>query len=97
MAQMSTMIEAGQQPGVPFHLGGNGAQRPQGTRVKVNFCENFVSLRRNSLKVMDCGSDRFSISFSYDASIAAKAMIFIGAQDRSSGKHLRYTQSLHLA
>ena len=83
------MIEAGQQPGVPFHLGGDGAHRPQGSRVKVRFSENMVSLRKNSLKVVDCGEGNFTISFYYDASVLSKTMIFIGAKDRSSGRQMR--------
>lgn len=91
-SQVSIMIEAGQQPGVPFHLVGDSAHRPQGSRVKVKFSENLVSLRKNSLKVTDCGDGSFSVSFHYDASVLSKAMVFIGAKDRSSGRQMRYAQ-----
>ena len=46
--QMAAMIDAGQQPGVPFRIGGEGAQRPSRPMHRSRVVTNIASLDRNS-------------------------------------------------
>lgn len=90
ISQMTAMIEAGQQPGVPFYIGGNGAERPRGVRAKLKYSKNLVSMRPQSVKLIDEGEDRYAVSFMYDAEVPADLVIYIGAKDRSRGANVRY-------
>ena len=47
---MSIIVNAGQQPGVPFRLGASGAERPPAEKKKAVYAENLVSLRKNTVK-----------------------------------------------
>ena len=55
--QMSIMITAGQQPGVPFRLSTSGAERPQGLRKKVRYADNHVALQKHSVKLVKIGGE----------------------------------------
>jgi hypothetical protein len=87
--QMSMMIAAGQQPGVPFRLGGSSASRPEGKRVTVKFAKNMVSLRRNTLKILSKGHGTYAISFCYDAKVPALVQMFVGAKDKTTPYSIR--------
>ena len=82
--QMTMMMDAGQQPGIPFSLGDGSIQRPQGNKAKVNFAENVITLNRSSLQLVDEGQSLYSVSFNYDANVMAKAIILIGVRDKTT-------------
>lgn len=82
--QMAMMMESGQQPGIPFCLGDGGVQRPQGNKAKVNFADNSITLDRSSLRLVDEGQGLYSVSFIYDATVMAKAIILVGVKDKTT-------------
>lgn len=47
-AQMTAMIDAGQQPGVPFRIGGEGAQRPSRPMHQSRIVSNAACIDKNS-------------------------------------------------
>ena len=87
--QMAIMIEVGQQPGVPFRIGGAGAVRPQGEKRKVLIAESLVNLRKSSLNLIEEERRKYSISFIYDAKVDCNATIYLGAKDKTTRDQIR--------
>jgi hypothetical protein len=83
------MIESGQQPGVPFCLGGNGVERPRGAKAVVGYTLNNVSVRSDTIKLVDEGMSNMTLSFIYDASVPSEMTIHLGGKDRSRGITMR--------
>lgn len=88
-AQMSIMIEAGQQPGVPFRVGGNGASRPQRNITKTNIVENFACIDKNSFKITVNDFGKFFVTFNYDSIVPLTLYIHFGARDVLSPDEIR--------
>lgn len=88
--QMSRMIEAGQQPGVPFRVGGLGTQRPSRAQKRLCIANSIVSIRRDSLNLTATRDGRYGISFNYDANNDTEVYICIGARDEPSPHELRW-------
>ncbi len=82
--QLAAMQEVGQQPGVPFLITQTGATRNPGNVLRMSHVENLISLKRGSVRIVDEGSGKFSLSFVYDALTAAYATVHFGARDMSS-------------
>lgn len=87
--QMSTMIANGQQPGVPFRVGGAGAQRPSRPTRKAHIVDNVASIHKNSVDLIATGNGDFSLSFKYDALNELSLFIFFGSKDANSTKEIR--------
>jgi hypothetical protein len=88
MNQMNVMLTAGQQPGVPFRLAENGAERPLGIRKKVKYAENLVSLQKQTVKLnkVEAPSSSYrpgdySLEFVYDAVVPSVVKIFVGTRE----------------
>ena len=81
--QMNVMLNAGQQPGVPFRLAAGGAERPQGVRKKVWFAENRVAIQKSTIKLVESDDDEgcYALEFLYDASVPAVVKVLVGARD----------------
>jgi hypothetical protein len=50
-AQMVAMVDAGQQPGVPFRVGGEGAQRPSRPMHQSYVVSNMASVDKSSFSM----------------------------------------------
>lgn len=83
------MIAMGQQPGVPFRVGGEGAQRPPRPTKKAQITDNLGSLFKNSFAMTIDEDGVFAISFMYDAMVPLSLNIFFGAKDSRSSKEIR--------
>eukprot|EP01041_Mallomonas_annulata_P011906 gene11906-24938_t len=94
--QLEIMVTAGQQPGVPFRIGGGGAVRPQGERRKALIVNNLVYIRKNSLCLVEESLRTFSVRFIYDAQVTCKATIYLGAKDKTNGQRIRIGSALQL-
>lgn len=86
---MSIMIEAGQQPGVPFRVGGNGASRPQRETVKTHVVENLACIDKNSFKITVNDIGKFFVTFNYDSVVPLSLYIHFGARDTLSPNEIR--------
>lgn len=86
------MISVGQQPGVPFRVGGEGAQRPSRPTKKAQITDNLGSIYKNSFAMVIDDEGNFSISFKYDAIIPLTLKIYFGARDAHSVKEIRYVK-----
>ena len=87
--QLALMQEAGQQPGVPFCVTRLGAARHTGNVLRVNYVQNLVAIKRGSVRIIDEGSGKFSLSFEYDAMTKAHVVVHFGARDLSSASIVR--------
>lgn len=85
-AQLAQLQAAGQQVGVPFVISEAGASRPSLNHIRKRCIQNLVALKRDSLKLKEMPDGKFSINFTYDAMVPAKASIYIKARD-ISGSH----------
>lgn len=86
---MSIMIEAGQQPGVPFRVGGQGASRPTRPIIKSRITENLAMIDKSSFKIIVHESGRFYVTFNYDSVINLSLYIHFGAKDPLSPEEIR--------
>mmetsp|Transcript_9487 Transcript_9487/g.14286 ORF Transcript_9487/g.14286 Transcript_9487/m.14286 type:complete len:451 (-) Transcript_9487:279-1631(-) len=93
-SQMSSMIEAGQQPGVPFRVGGEGAQRPSRALTKALIIHNPACIDKNSFTITINESGKFSVSFIYDSVVPLSLYIHFGARDSSSSQEIRPKETL---
>jgi hypothetical protein len=91
---MSIMIEAGQQPGVPFRVGGLGASRPSRPITKGHLTENLAMIDKSSFKIFVHDSGKFYVTFSYDSVINLSLYIHFGAKDPLSPEELRFLSLL---
>lgn len=94
--QLAMMVEAGQQPGVPFRIGGAGAVRPRGERKLAQIANNLVNLKKSSLKLTEEGKLKYSLRFSYDAKVDCRATIYLGAKDKTTGQRIRIGSAIQL-
>jgi hypothetical protein len=91
--QLTTVLESGQQVGEPFLID-NIMNKPRGKICKVKYADNLVSLRRGSLKLFyegispNKGIGLFSISFTYDAKVTGRLLVYFGAKDKTHTKDL---------
>ena len=88
---MSRMIEVGQQPGVPFRVGGHGAQRPQRPTKKAHVTKSLGSINKTSFSVLINEDGNFEVSFCYDALEPLVLDIYLGCKDVKSTKAIRYS------
>ena len=86
---MSTMIALGQQPGVPFRVGGEGAQRPSRPTKKAQITDNLGSIYKNSFSMTINDDGQFFMTFKYDAILPLSAWIYFGCKDAHSVKEIR--------
>jgi hypothetical protein len=87
--QMAMMMEAGQQPGVPFRVGGQGASRPARNIIKSQITENLASIDRASFKIIVCETGKFYVTFNYDSVVNLSLYIHFGAKDPLSPEEIR--------
>lgn len=83
------MIAVGQQPGVPFRVGGEGAQRPSRPTKKAQITDNLASIYKNSLAMTISADGIFELSFKYDALMPLALYLYFGAKDTNSGTEIR--------
>mmetsp|Transcript_26933 Transcript_26933/g.50309 ORF Transcript_26933/g.50309 Transcript_26933/m.50309 type:complete len:405 (-) Transcript_26933:137-1351(-) len=93
--QMSTMISVGQQPGVPFRVGGEGARRPSRPTKKAQITNNLGSIYKNSFTMAIADDGNFSVHFKYDAVVPLTLRIYFGAKDAHSVKEIRPKRVSH--
>jgi hypothetical protein len=91
--QIRTMAEFGQQPGVPFHLNQDGAQRPQGSRIKIKPSKMKIAIKTESIKLIfdknNNNKNKVNISFNYDSTTIAEVQIFIFAIEKLNPKEIK--------
>jgi hypothetical protein len=92
--QMSSMIAVGQQPGVPFRVGDQGAQRPDRPTKKAQITDNLGSICKNSFSMIISDDGIFSLSFKYDSIVPLSLSIYFGAKDSQSVKEIRCVKLL---
>ena len=83
------MIAVGQQPGVPFRVGGEGAQRPSRPTKKAQITDNLGSIYKNSFAMTIDEDGIFALSFKYDAMVPLSLFIYFGSKDAHSVKEIR--------
>ena len=89
VGQLQEMIAAGQQPGVPFQLGAQQAERAVGERRKVKLLDVSVNIRKNSVYMELLPDGQVSVNFSYDSVLPAQFSLYVVCKDRSDTTKLR--------
>ena len=88
-AQTAIMIEAGQQPGVPFYLSENGpASRPKAAHFKSNYIKHLMSIKRRSILLINESEDIYSIQLDYDSAIPCDLSIRLGVTDLTNSSKI---------
>jgi hypothetical protein len=87
--QMQMMIDMGQQPGVPFRVGGNGAQRPNRPITKSYIIENLATIEKKSFSINISDNGKFSVNFVYDSALPLALYIHFGAKDSVTSNDIR--------
>jgi hypothetical protein len=89
--QLDQMIQAGQQPGVPFRIADGAVERPQRERRKIKIVDLDVSIMKHSIKLTFLQNGKFSISFYYTARKNGICIIYLSALNSTNIKTLRFT------
>lgn len=89
--QLEALVNAGQQPGVPFQIGAQNAQRAVGERKKVGVVELAANLRKGSVyfRRMNKDGSKLSVGFKYDSKMPLQLSIYVTAKDRSDSSKLK--------
>lgn len=89
--QLSELVNAGQQPGVPFQIGESNAQRAVGERKNASVVELAANIRKGSVYLRRTTRDgsKLSVGFKYDSKVPLQLNIYITAKDRTDSQKLK--------
>lgn len=81
--QRAQLVATGQELGVPFVITESGASRATSNHVRRSTIRNLVAVKRGSIKLVGCEGkgSMVSLTFVYDASVPARAHIYLKARD----------------
>lgn len=93
--QLTALINAGQQPGVPFQIGETNAQRAVGERKQARVVELAANIRKNSIYFRRMSKDgtKLCVGFKYDSKLPLQLSIYVTAKDRSDTSKLKISES----
>ena len=94
--QLQQLVNAGQQPGVPFQIGETNAQRAVGERRQAAVVELAANIRKGSVyfRRMNKDGSKLCVGFSYDSKLPLQLSIYVTAKDRSDSAKLKYVYKM---